>query len=190
MRITHYHGMTESSFNNWLKGNGKSDNVNPWKVSDNDGLTYLWGVDALAEVEYIDHEGEDRKQEFAASMAFESAQCQWCLDDSEHIYIFGLSIEDAVAVEPDTSCENMTGAFCIHESEFTKDRVVSLVKYKTNKWYKPFMIANLMHLELFNIPENTDPALIKCAESLGDDHFVDSETISDLEPINAINEIN
>ena len=190
MRITHYHGMTESSFNNWLNGKGKSDNVNPWTVSDNDRMTYLWGVDSLAESEFIEQDDEERKQEFAASMAFDSALCQWCLDDSEYIYIFGLSIEDAEAVEPDTSCENMTGAFCIHESEFTKDKVVNLVKYKTNKWYKPFMLANLMHRELFNIPENTDPALIKCAESLGGDHFVDIETISDLEPINAINEIN
>lgn len=189
MRVTHYHGMAESSFKNWLKGKGKSDNVNPWSVSDNDGMTYLWGVEALAELEYIDPEDEDRKQEYAMSMAFDSAQCQWCLDDSEYIYIFGLSIKDAEAVEPDTSCENMAGAFCIHESEFTKDKVVTLVKYRTNKWSKPFMLANLMKRALFNIPESADKTLIRCAESLGDDHFVDSETISDTEPINAINEI-
>lgn len=154
--ITHWHGMTETAFNNWQKGQDKSTQASPWIVSDNDGHTYLHCV-----AKYIENEGMDCAED-VISRAYESALIQGCFTLDKSVYIIGFDFSDEEVkqyLESDYSCENMDGiADCIPERFFTSQYIKRIVKVKVNPFIYPFIVKGLQdNNDVFNywdLPED------------------------------------
>jgi len=160
-----YHGTTAKGLKAMLKGI-KSKHTNPWSVSDNDGLMYVWPEDKL--INGYDYEEESQ----FIYQAFESAQIQALVTQEEMLYCVVLEIGDEI-LQDDYSCENMDSiASTIYISEFDTNMIVKIYECKQNKWHFPIILKGLLKNEYFN-KYSIEESLLQVAEALPDDLYLD-----------------
>lgn len=171
MKITHFHGMSEKAYSNWIKygDKGANSSSSPWVCSDNDGYTYLWSLDKLAE-EYL----EDDAEQLAKERAWESAQLQSAIDGSRCIYLFALSLDPEV-YQDDDSCENMQECDKTEQGNLNHTNIVSIYKVEFNQYLAPFVISGVMDFVLFN-RDNIDHLLLKTANFVSNLGYLDELT--------------
>lgn len=174
MKITHFHGMSEKAYSNWIKYGDKGSNSSssPWVCSDNDGYTYLWSLDKL-DLEYSTDDTEELEQ-IAKSRAWESAQLQAAIDGSRHVYLFALSL-DPEDYEDDDSCENMQECDKTEQGNLNQTNIVSIYKVEFNQYLAPFVISSIMDFDLFN-KSIIDPLLLKTAKIVSSLGYLDELT--------------
>ncbi len=163
-----YHGTTKKGLKAILSGANHKP-TNPWDVSDQDGVMYVWPTDKLeAQYEY-----EDESQKVCH--AFESAEVQAVTSDEEEVFVIVLDIPSGL-LEDDYSCDNMSDvASTICMSDFTTDMIISVKAYKLNKWNSPFVVANLLQNEHFNTYA-IDDGLLLAAETIAQGEFYKDPT--------------
>ena len=174
--ITHLHGMSETAYKNFIAGNSKSNG--PWNVSDNDGMTYLYSVSKLEENEGLD-DLEQMEQH-----AIESAIIQAACKGDEYLYVFHCNLSEYGDVSDDLSCENMDGlADCIPESSF-KDTIVSVKKFKWNKYLSPFVINNLKDMRYFDCNNVNEDVLLAANAVYGESYIKEMYYVEFIEEFN------
>lgn len=155
-QITHWHGMTETAFNNWQQGLDKSTQASPWTVSNNDGYTYLHSV-----AKYIENEGMDCAED-VIHRAYESALIQGCFTLDESVYIIGFDFSDKEFEQylcHDYSCENMDHiADSIPERFFNSQYIKRIIQVKVNPFVYPFIAKGLQEgnsmFNYWDLPED------------------------------------
>ncbi|MCP4985526.1 MAG: hypothetical protein GY928_05465 [Colwellia sp.] len=151
-----YHGTTKKGLKAILSGVNHKPN-NPWCVSDQDGVMYVWPSNKLAE----QYEHEDESQMICH--AFESAEVQAVTSDETEVFVLLLDIPEDM-LEDDFSCENMSDvASCINLQEFNKNMIVGIKSHKLNKWNAPFVLSGLLSNPNFNT-YSLDDDLLQAAE--------------------------
>lgn len=159
MKITHVHGMCESSYNRFMNNEGKQSG--PWTVSDRDNLTYLYSV-KKAMVEYDDD--NECALNIIQDDAIWSSILQCALNGEQFLYVLFCNVNPDI-VSDDFSCENMAHiSDCILSAKL-KESVVYVKKYRWNNYFAPFVIAEMMRMDHFNI-ENININILQVIENI------------------------
>lgn len=168
---THFHGMTESAYNAFMRGEQKI--TGPWICSDRDNLSYLHSVAKCIESEGLEIDDADN---YCIEQAIQSAILQSAMHGDSFVYVLHVDIPAGYAfIEDDFSCENMDGvADCIPADDL-KGYTHTITKYKINPYFAPFILAMLMGRKYANW-ECAKPEIIAVAESVANSiHEMDSE---------------
>ena len=102
MKITHVHGMCESSYKRFMNNEGKQSG--PWTVSDRDNLTYLYSVGKAMLEDYADD--NECTLNIIQDEAIASAIFQCTLKGEQFLYVLFCNVDPNI-VDDDFSCENM-----------------------------------------------------------------------------------
>jgi hypothetical protein len=160
-----FHGTTKKGLNAILNGGSKPNC--PWTVSDNDGMTYVWPLDKLVSANALEDDDASYQTEYGIRQAFESAEIQAVMEESEAIFVIELDIPDEL-LEDDFSCENMDNvASVLHMNDFDLKFIKKVYIADLNKWSFPFIVSGLLQNEHFN-RWAVDEQLVEIAESLTD----------------------
>lgn len=161
-QITHFHGMTRQAFESFKLGQGKVG-ISPWTCSDNDGMTYLYSMQKLAN-EYA-NDDPDYLIEIGIQLAYESASIQAAINSQSEIIILCLNLENET-IDSDYSCENMDHiADCINSHVLNISHVVKAYSIKYNQFLAAFTIAGLLNNQYFNAGY-IDPMLYIAAKQI------------------------
>jgi len=157
MKKLYIHGTTQQGLTNIMLGETKE--AGPWNVSERDGCSYLWDVEAVMT-------GEDQDIDFVIRNAFESAQLQAAIKGEDNT-LYALVCEfDSEEVEIDFSCENMDAyARYAPESQLNKSVIKKIYKSDFNKWDSPFILSGVINNEHFSKCMVED-SLLTIAETL------------------------
>lgn len=175
MKITHVHGMCESSYKRFMNNEGKQSG--PWTVSDRDNLTYLYSV-GKAMLEY-DADCNERALNIIQDDAIWSSILQCALNGEQFLYVLFCNVDPNI-VDDDFSCENMDHIADRILSAKLKESVVYVKKYKWNNYFAPFIIAANIGRDYFNV-ENIDPNILQVAESIENSQVYMEDALSQCE---------
>ena len=161
-----YHGTTTQRAEAILSGSVKPSNLSAWTCSDGDEYLYFWSPHELLAV------GEAEEPEYALDRALqnalESARIQAALSDDpvNEVTVLVFDIDEA-HIEPDLSCENMTGSGSVRVEETQPRRHIATYTCTHNPRLDAFYAAPLLgnqHL-ISCLPEGLEEAAKLISES-------------------------
>lgn len=152
MKSWYFHGTTLDHAKNILAGKGKE--TYNWACSDDDYL-YVWGCNCLQKSEEFENK---EKYKRTIERAFESAEIAGCLGKKDtKLIVIGFLFDDQ-DLEPDFSCDNMKGAFCIPFLD-AKPIKIRLFEKHLSAFKIPVLLSTLIGMDLFNDSNFSDEEL-------------------------------
>jgi hypothetical protein len=159
--MKYYHGTTEENAKRILSGKNKVNST--WKVSD-DKYLYLYSPESLCENGECN---EEDMHDFTIRRCFEQAQITAAISKKPVKKLVVLCFEfdpENDNVEPDYSCQNMQGAFCVSDLVY-KDYLVEKFVCGHDCRFDVFTLRGLMNHKLFHT-EKIDRSMKLACEAI------------------------
>lgn len=149
---TLFHGTSAQHLRSVRKHGLKINSSKIWRPSEN--AIYFWSPDAL--VEAGECENDEWKNGYAIDRAYESAQIAMACDPKSNGKCIVLEVEiDESEIEPDSSCDNMSGAVCIRR-DILPSEIKSVSISPDLGMMKGYFIAQVMGNNLFDSSQLTE----------------------------------
>ena len=131
---TYYHGTTLENALAIINSNFKSFKEDNWNCSQD--WFYFWSEDKL-----------DEFDECARRQAWDNGSIAAARNNSNNVVIFELKIDKDV--EPDYSCQNMEGAYCLPMDDMDISMIQKVYVYPFDRIFAPVTLVAFKENDLF-----------------------------------------